>query len=192
VSNVCWPPLWFLFRLSFLGLRVIKAEHFVIIEDVDGVLAPANLGMFMQHLRDFIQEELHLRIVSASRHPFGIEIFDLGSLYQKHGLIAGNLHDVEGIMIHFISHDRVKNFRSISYERKCWILMLGFPLDFMHNFYIHQVVSSFGRLIRWHNSRNIKSYVLVPCMYHSVQEVSHNIYALLVIRCPVMGDLGLF
>jgi hypothetical protein len=60
------------------------------------------------------------------------------------------------------------------YTRKCWILMLGFLATQM-NVCIHQVVASFGKLLRWHNSPRIKSYVLVKCLYISAREVSRSV-----------------
>jgi cbb3-type cytochrome oxidase subunit 1 len=33
----------------------------------------------------------------------------------------------------------------------------------------------FGRLIRWHNSTIIKSYVLIKCLYNSVLKVPRSI-----------------
>jgi hypothetical protein len=45
--------------------------------------------------------------------------------------------------------------------------MLGFQVTHMNYMCIHQVVASFGKLLRWHNSPKIKSYVLVKCLYIS-------------------------
>lgn len=50
--------------------------------------------------------------------------------------------------------------------------MSGFPVTYMNDMCIHQVVASFGKLLRWHNSPRIKSYVLVKCLYISASEVS--------------------
>lgn len=41
-------------RVHMVDLLEVKAEQFVIVEDVDGVLAPSDLGMFVQQIRDFV------------------------------------------------------------------------------------------------------------------------------------------
>ncbi|PWZ44954.1 hypothetical protein Zm00014a_033834 [Zea mays] len=41
-------------RVHMVDLLEVKAEQFVIVEDVDGVLAPSDLGMFVQQIQDFV------------------------------------------------------------------------------------------------------------------------------------------
>lgn len=53
--------------------------------------------------------------------------------------------------------------------------MLGFAPSFMNSFCINQVVSSFRKLMRWHNGLHIKSYVLVKCLYSSIIDVPRSI-----------------
>ncbi|KAL5651358.1 hypothetical protein ACJX0J_036816, partial [Zea mays] len=86
-----------------------------------------------------------LHVLSCSNHPFGLGIFEMGSLLQKDKLISA------------------QNFRELNYRRKGWILLLGFRVTLMNYMCIHQVVASFGKLLRWHNSPRIMSYVLVKC-----------------------------
>jgi hypothetical protein len=45
----------------------------------------------------------------------------------------------------------------------------------MNDMCIHQVMASFGKLLRRHNSPRIKSYVLVKCMYRSFNDVPRSI-----------------
>jgi hypothetical protein len=53
--------------------------------------------------------------------------------------------------------------------------VVGFSVTLMNDMCIHQVVASFGKLLRWHNSPRIKSYVLVKCMYKSFNDVPRRI-----------------
>lgn len=75
----------------------------------------------------------------------------------------------------FICRDRACNFHEVSYAIKGWILLLGFPVGLMNDMCIHQAVASFGKLLRWHNSHRIKSYVLVKCIYKYVNDVPRSI-----------------
>jgi hypothetical protein len=150
-------------------------EEFMVAEEVDGILDPADYGMFTHTIRHYIRDELGLRVVRAGIHPFGVGLFELGLLYQRDRLLTGNIHNIDGFQIRFVKHDRAKNFREVEYERKGWILMLGFPLDYMTSAHVNQVVASFGKIIRWHNSPNIKSFVLVKCMHNSAADVPRSI-----------------
>jgi hypothetical protein len=40
----------------------------------------------------------------------------------------------------------------MNYSRYGWIMMLGYPLDYRRLEFIDQTVSSFGKLITWHNN----------------------------------------
>jgi hypothetical protein len=149
-----------------------RRDDFVIATDVEGVIPPLDTGMWMLRIRDFIENDLHLHVLNCAVHPFGLGIFELGSLLQKDRLLTGDIYNVEGTLIRFIRQDIAQNFREIVYTRKGWILMLGFPVTYINDMCIHQVVASFGKLLRWHNSPRIKSYVLVKCLYISASEVS--------------------
>jgi hypothetical protein len=127
--------------------------------------------MWVHRIWDFIENELELHVLSCSVHPFGLGIFEMGSLFQKDRLLFGDIYNVEGTLVRFIRQDRAQNFREIVYSRKGWILMLGFLVTHMNDMCIHQVVASFGKLFRWHNSPRIKSCVLVKCLYISTREV---------------------
>jgi len=81
------------------------------------------------------------------------------------------MHNIDGVLVRFIRHDKARNYINASYSTIGWILMLGSLLDYMHNVHVNVVVSSFSKLIRWHNSPIIKVYVLVKCMYNSTLDV---------------------
>jgi hypothetical protein len=138
-----------------------KREDFVIASDVEGVVPPLNIGLWMHMIRDFIENELDLHVLSCSTHPFGLGIFETESLFQKDRLLSRDIYNVEGTLVQFICQDRAQIFREIVYSMKGWILMLEFPVTYMNNMCIHQVVASFYKLLRWHNSPRIKLYVLV-------------------------------
>jgi hypothetical protein len=53
--------------------------------------------------------------------------------------------------------------------------MQGILATHINDMCIHQVVASFGKLLRWHNSPRIKSYVLVKCLYTLAHEVPRSV-----------------
>jgi hypothetical protein len=152
-----------------------RREDFVIAMDIEGVVQPADAGMWVNHIRDYLQNDLRLHVLSCSDHPFGLEIFEMGSLLQKDTLISCDIFNVEGTLVRFIRPDRACNFREVACSRKGWILMLGFPVTLMNDICIHQDMASFGKLLHWHNSPRIKSYVLVKCLYRFFNDVPRSI-----------------
>jgi hypothetical protein len=53
--------------------------------------------------------------------------------------------------------------------------MLGFPLDYRSLEYINQIVSSFGKLVTWHNNRRSLGYAPVKCLYNGAQSVPRSL-----------------
>jgi hypothetical protein len=62
-----------------------RRDDFVIAEDVEGVVQQADLGMWAHHIRDYLQNDLRLHVLSCSDHPFGLRIFEMGSLLRRIG-----------------------------------------------------------------------------------------------------------
>jgi hypothetical protein len=49
-----------------------------------------------------IKNDLRLHVLSCSNHPFGLGIFEMGSLLQKDKLISGDIFYIDGTLVHFI------------------------------------------------------------------------------------------
>lgn len=60
-----------------------RQNDFVIAMDVEGVVQPADAGMWVNCIRHFLENDLRLHVLSCSDHPFGLGIIELGSLLQK-------------------------------------------------------------------------------------------------------------
>jgi hypothetical protein len=60
-------------RLIHLALvQETRLDDFVIVTYVEGVVQLANIGMWVNRIRDFLQNELRLHVLSFSNHPFGL------------------------------------------------------------------------------------------------------------------------
>jgi hypothetical protein len=95
---------------------------------------------------------------------------------HRDGLMAGNLHEIDGVQIRFIRHDYGLNRRSSPFTRFGWIMMLGFPLDYRSLGFIYQEVAAFGKLISWHNNPRARGFVLVKCLYNDVDTVLRSLF----------------
>lgn len=89
--------------------------------------------------------ELHLPVRAACIHPFGIGLFRLESVYHRDIWFYGNPHEINGVIVRFVRHDREINRREENYTRYGCILMLGYPLDYRTIEHVDQSVASFGK-----------------------------------------------
>jgi hypothetical protein len=72
---------------------------FVIAIDIDGVLGRNDICMFLQRVRNYLQGDLCLQVLSVGRQPFGLWIFELVITSQKDHILSINNHDIDGILI---------------------------------------------------------------------------------------------
>jgi hypothetical protein len=98
----------------------------------------------MNQVRDYIAHAFHIPVHSVCRHPFGIGLYQLDSAFDKDRVMAGNMHDINGIQVSFINHDHALNRRNWDYSRYDWIMLLGYPLDYINLAHNDHVITSFG------------------------------------------------
>lgn len=53
------------------------------------------------------------------------------------------------VTITFVEHNRGRNWRAVNFNRECWLLLLGFPLDYREDEFVANAISSFGRVMYW-------------------------------------------
>ena len=65
--------------------------------------------------------------------------YDRDQLIQLGPIPLGN------VTLTLVEHNKGRNWRAFNFNRECWLMLLGFPLDE----YIVNTISSFGRVISW-------------------------------------------
>lgn len=89
--------------------------------------------------------------------------------------MARNPHMIEGMEIKFIRHDHGLNYRDCPYARRGWILLLGFPLDYLEGRHIETAVSGFAKVLQWVGNLRDKARVLLEVLYDSVLSVPRSL-----------------
>ena len=58
-------------------------------------------------------------------------------------------HAFGDVNLSFVKHNRGRNWRSVQFNRECWLMLLGFPVDYWEQEYLDNAVCSFGRVVSW-------------------------------------------
>jgi hypothetical protein len=101
----------------------------------------------MNQVRDYIINVFHIPICSVCHHPFGIGLYRLDNVFDKDLVMAGNVHDINGIQVSFINHVHTLNRRNRDYSRYGRIMLLGYPLYYRNLAHIDQAVTSLGKMV---------------------------------------------
>nr|TKW37218.1 hypothetical protein SEVIR_1G034400v2 [Setaria viridis] len=52
---------------------------------------------------------------------------------DRNGLVLHSPHQHEGFNLEFINHNRGPNARRVTFNRECWLMLIGYPLDYRSN-----------------------------------------------------------
>jgi hypothetical protein len=168
-------PIQYSNTVNLCGEPIHAHKEFVLAVDADGILLQQDNEGFLQQVRNYVENDQDLRVYSTCLHPFGIGLLSLETNYHRDLLMAGNLHDIDGINVCFVGHDHGFNRREHGYSRYGWIMFLGYPLDYGSLEFIVRAVSTFGKMISWHNNPRKLGFVLVKCLYNNTASVPRSI-----------------
>jgi hypothetical protein len=87
---------------AFINLSrepIYAHEQFTIVVDMAGVLQPGDNREFLQQIRHDFINELNLQVISTCLHPLGVGLFELQTSMHRDGLLADNIHEIDGVQI---------------------------------------------------------------------------------------------
>jgi hypothetical protein len=96
----------------------------------------------------------------------------LENAVHRDTLLALNPHFIGLSQITFYPHDEVPmNFSRMSFSRKCWLLLLGYPLDFKDLSILPQACAPFAKVLYWNSDDSSLSRVLLKVLVEDPLEV---------------------
>lgn len=151
---------------------IVKRHEDCAIAITEAQLTPAQQLQLMHLIRDYIEIEVRKKVVYVAPHPHGVGIFQIGDPCQRDTLVVTSPHWIGGHEVRFVRHDETPiNVRNSPYNRKSWLLLLGYPLDFKDPLILKQVCSVFGQLLFWNSGDHSLARVLVKVMIDNPLEV---------------------
>jgi hypothetical protein len=133
-----------------------------------GEIRDVILGLF------FGQYGLQIRDVQKCSFGPGQAYVRFARISDRDGVIAHSPHHFNGFNLEVTRHNRKANVRRVNFNRECWLMLIGFPLDYRSNEEIGDTIKSFGRLLFWQND-NILSRVIIKARVTDLQDVPHYI-----------------
>lgn len=67
--------------------------------------------------------------------------------YDRDRLIQMSLFQFGDVVISFVEHNKGRNWRAVTFNRECWMLLLGYPPDYREDEFVVNIISSFGHVI---------------------------------------------
>jgi hypothetical protein len=77
--------------------------------------------------------------------------------------------------ITFVNHDAGTNHRALKFNHDCWLLLLGYPLDYWNNENLEATISSFGRMLIWERDDKYLGKLIIKAKVTSLEDVPNFI-----------------
>jgi hypothetical protein len=126
-------------------------------------------------ISQYIVQEVQLQVRFFALHPHGVGI-KLRTPVQRDTLLALNPYFISFSQITFYLHDEAPmNFRRMTFSRKCWLLLLGYPLDFKDLSILSQACAPFAKVLYWNSEDPSLSRVLLKVLVEDPLEVPRSL-----------------
>jgi hypothetical protein len=76
-------------------------------------------------------------------------------------LVNQSPHQFGEVMVHIVHRNQGHNWRQINFNRECWLMLMGFPLDYWNHDCIQNALAGFGRVLLWENDKSFLARLLV-------------------------------
>lgn len=139
---------------------------------------PGNVLIFQDVravLDDFFAEVVRVQIISIQRTHLGQALIKFARVPDRDSLVLNSPHQFGNILISFVRHNQGRNWRRFFFNREVWLMLLGFPCDYVEEKYIDIALSPFGRMISWHSDPDYKASLLVRARVVDLESVLHFI-----------------
>jgi hypothetical protein len=94
-------------------------------------------------------------------------------IYDRDNLITHSPHPYGDVYFSFLKHNE-GHWKALEYNQECWIMLLGFPLDFWATYHIHNVIASFGKVLTWEDDPSNLSRLLVKARVTDLEDIPKN------------------
>nr|TKW31368.1 hypothetical protein SEVIR_2G100900v2 [Setaria viridis] len=121
-----------------------------------------------------IEDDYELRIKEIQRSSFHrTQAFvRLNRVTDRDALVQHSPHQSNGLIFDFVRHNRGPNARRVLFNRECWLLLIGYPIDSREIEDIRDAIKSFGRLICWQKD-NVMARVVVKFRVTELEDIPH-------------------
>jgi hypothetical protein len=108
---------------------------------------------------------------AIQRSHLGQVIVQFRSVLERDNLVLLGPQQYMDATFTAVRRNDAWNHRVLFFNHECWLMLLGFPLDYRSSKYLQAAIGSFGRLILWEEDRSNVSRTLLRVRVTSLEEV---------------------
>ncbi|KAG0512725.1 hypothetical protein BDA96_10G038600 [Sorghum bicolor] len=93
------------------------------------------------------------RVSEVQKCPLGQAFVRFEHEYDRDRMVSDSPHLYGGSHFTFVKHNQGRNWRSLTFNHECWVMMLGLPEDYWEDEFIESCLGPFARIIDWHKDK---------------------------------------
>src|SRR4051812_37899898 len=107
--------------------------------------------------------------------PFGEAYVRLNFVRDRDRLVNESPIPFGDVHLTFTNHNQGCNWRSLNFNRICWIMIVGVPLDFCNTEKFSAAVRDFGKLIHWDLDEGQRGRIIMKVRVTELVDVPKSI-----------------
>lgn len=121
---------------------------------------------------------MRVQIRDIQKTHLGHALVQFVHIYDHDRLISQSPHPYGDVYFSLSKHNEGRNWRQIEYNRKVWLLLLGFPMDYLSQENIQHSIASFGKMLTWEEDKSNRNIVLVKARVTDLGDIPKHIVML--------------
>ncbi|TVU38188.1 hypothetical protein EJB05_11544, partial [Eragrostis curvula] len=152
----------------------LQHEDFAIVHIVPMPQGQVHFSNIRSVILEFLQfKRIRVRDIQPSCLGQALVRFDYG--YDRDLMVHSGSQDYGNVSFRFEEHDRGRNWRAVDFNRECWLMLMGFPLDYRTTQNIQSAINTFGRVTSWDDDRSCLTRIIVRAKVLDLKKVPHFI-----------------
>jgi hypothetical protein len=96
-------------------------------------------------------------------------------IYDRDNYVACSPRPYGDVQLTFVKDNEGRNWRMMEFNCECWLMLLGFPLDFWSTEHVQSAIASFGRVLNWEEDHSNLARMLVKVRVTDLVEIPKHI-----------------
>lgn len=104
---------------------------------------------------------MEVRVACIQPSTLGQALVKFEYLFDRDRLVFNSPHHFNDTQFTFVKHNEGRNYRAVEFNRECWLMLMGFPLDYWNNASVQSANGFFGRVLAWEDDQNHLARLIV-------------------------------
>jgi hypothetical protein len=92
-----------------------------------------QFGLVSDVIHEFLEDHMRVAVRDVQPSHLGQGLVRFVHIFDRDMLINTNPHQYGDVQINLVRHDQGRNWRDLNFNVECWIMLMGFPLDYWNS-----------------------------------------------------------